>query len=80
MKFAKLYERGEDQVLVTACQTDEGLPCLKFVMYIGEAEVSPEFKYKDGSWESRDKAFDLVDEGAAFSLRDSFVKQYGDSL
>lgn len=79
-KFAKLFERDGEQVLVISTQTDEGEPCLHFMLDIGNAKVEPKFTFKTGEWDKLDSAFDLVDENSSFSLRDSLVKQYGDKL
>ena len=79
-KFAKLFERNGEQVLVISTQTADGLPCLHFIADIGGAIVEPRFEYKEGAWDKRDAGFDLVDEDSAFSLRSGLVAQYGDFL
>lgn len=79
-KFAKLFERNGNQVVVMATQTGDGFPCIHFIMDIGGAVAEPKFEYKEGAWDKRDAGFDLVDEDAAFSLRDSLAAQYGDLL
>ena len=77
-KFAKLYERNGEQVVAIATQTDDGRPCLHFLMDIGDAIAEPKLIFRDGDWDKRDAALASTDEDEAFAMRDHLVAKYGE--
>lgn len=74
-KFAKLYEREGQQVLVTSDQDEDGEPCLtiRFKSNVSDHEISTRLAFKKSAkldkWEVLDQAFDAMTEEKAFDLR-----------
>lgn len=73
-KFAKLFERNGQQVLVTKGEDSEGNPALvfRFESNVSEHSIELAVGYSGPSKkvaEALDKAFDAIDEDAAFEMR-----------
>ena len=80
MKFAKLFERKEKQVLVKIDQGDGLKPEVRFFFQPkGLGVCSAAIEYNDDSeksWDSADKFFDGVDEEKAFAFAEKCMEQY----
>ena len=84
-KFAKLYEIGDEQLLVMTQQNDDGDPQVACITEIDgiEMKVAPTFEPKgkgndafDKAWSAADKYFDSFDQDKAEEIRAGMVKSF----
>ena len=77
--FAKLFERGERQVLVKIDQGDDLKPEVRFFTEpddFGVCSAAISFKDdSDKSWEDAEKIFDRANEKNSFEFVDSFLSK-----
>jgi hypothetical protein len=77
-KSAKLFERGDDQVLAYVTSDKDG-PCIQVVFWHEGIEVAPKigFKDTDEGWDLRDEAFEKITEESTFTMRAKLLADVG---
>lgn len=78
-KFAKLFERDGEQVLVMKDTNDDGEPCVGFTCNLDEIMVTPKLGFKPTAkgFTERDRLFNDCDEEMAFGMRAKMVAEFG---
>ncbi|GAA3721282.1 hypothetical protein GCM10022421_32350 [Oceanisphaera sediminis] len=79
MTFAKIFEIGDRQVLVTRCNDDEGDPAIKVSAELGGGVFSARtvgYRSTQQGYKARDKKFSQADEGYAKEALDELLASY----
>lgn len=74
-KFAKLFERDGEQVLVLLQDNDEGRPCVRTRFSMKGAIVDVDLGFDEGKYDKQEAAFEAIDEDGVFRMREGLIRQ-----